>query len=593
MLMRRLLQLSTSVAGAVLMAAICVLMLRREAASAGFDRASASLASSLNTSNTPNKITTGALYVVNQTNDATDADLDDGICDSDLVMAGTQCGLRAAIQQANTHSGLGLARDTILLSEGTTYILSLTPAAEDEAVGGDLDIKSDVAILVSGSLSATIDAQQIDRAVHVLQGRLEMSGVVVLNGSVINQGGGILNEGTLILTNSMIASNKASSGGGLYNYGGQIVLNHSMILSNQVSAGGSGIYNARNGFVDAADSEIAFNQTNADKGYGGGIANIGSVNLLGTSVHDNVISSTQSPIGAGIANYSNGRLTLTLSTLAGNLFQGAAISESAGGGLYNEQDSAATLISSTVRENRAANGAGIANYGAMTVSASSVYSNVAVRTGGGIANFERSDTPAHMSLVNTTISDNRSDDDAGGLHNDGVASLSNVTIAGNVADADQSGVGDSGGLDIGPRAESHLSLVVNNSVIALNMDASPAGQQRIADCRGTIKADEPIFVMDTLGCTITGTNPIVLSATNPLLGDLQPNDGSTWSRKPKFGSVLINSGDRDGCADPTGQILLIDQRGTLRPQDGRCDLGAVEALDTTVARVYLPMMAKR
>lgn len=593
MLMMRLIRLSTCVAGAVLMAAICVLVLRHDA-SAAFDAANA--VASLNPSHsshpshpTPRNVTSDGVYVVDQTHDATDADLSDGVCDSDLALTGTQCTLRAAIQEANTHSGMGLAPDMIVLSEGVTYSLSLIPFSEDEATTGDLDIKSDVVIVVSGSLPAVIDAQQIDRAVHVVQGRVDISGVVVMNGFVINEGGGILNEGTLVLTNSVMVFNQASSGGGLYNNGGHVVLSHTMIMSNHVSAGGGGIHNATNGLIDAADSEIAFNLIDADEGYGGGIANVGSVNLFESSVHDNVISSTHRPIGAGIANYYNGQLTLTLSTLADNLFQGAAIRESAGGAVYNEQDSAVAIISSTVRQNRAAYGGGITNYGLMTMSASSVYSNAAVLTGGGIANFERNDTPAHMSLINTTISDNRSDDSAGGMHNDGVVNLSNVTIAGNVADADQNGVGDAGGLDIGPRAEAHLVTLVNNSVIALNTDDSPEGQQRIADCSGTIKADEPIFVMDMSGCSITGTTGLVLSAMNPLLGDLQGNDGPTWSRKPKFGSVLINNGDREGCADSLGQILQMDQRGTMRPQDGRCDLGAVEALDTTASRIYLPM----
>ncbi len=43
--------------------------------------------------------------IVNQTSDESDADLSDGVCDTDLDTPGNQCTLRAAIQQANHNPG--------------------------------------------------------------------------------------------------------------------------------------------------------------------------------------------------------------------------------------------------------------------------------------------------------------------------------------------------------------------------------------------------------------------------------------------------------------------------------------------------------
>ena len=68
-------------------------------------------------------------------------------------------------------------------------------------------------------------------------------------------------------------------------------------------------------------------------------------------------------------------------------------------------------------------------------------------------------------------------------------------------------------------------------------------------------------------CSLTGTGD--LPNTNPLLGPLQDNGGSTLSYELLRGSPAINHGDNARCP-PT------DQRGIARPQAGICDIGAYE-----------------
>ncbi|MDJ0780924.1 MAG: right-handed parallel beta-helix repeat-containing protein [Desulfosarcinaceae bacterium] len=68
--------------------------------------------------------THAAAFVVNLSGDASDADLTDGVCDTNLVALLQQCTLRAAIEQANANAGL----DTITFSILTLPLGAGVPA---------------------------------------------------------------------------------------------------------------------------------------------------------------------------------------------------------------------------------------------------------------------------------------------------------------------------------------------------------------------------------------------------------------------------------------------------------------------------------
>src|SRR5438067_10897833 len=76
-------------------------------------------------------------FLVNSTDDATDAVPGDGIC---ATLTGV-CTLRAAIMEANMLPGT----DTITLPGGT-YTLSLVGRREDFAATGDLDVRDSLVI---------------------------------------------------------------------------------------------------------------------------------------------------------------------------------------------------------------------------------------------------------------------------------------------------------------------------------------------------------------------------------------------------------------------------------------------------------------
>ncbi len=153
----------------------------------------------------------------------------------------------------------------------------------------------------------------------------------------------------MILTNSTISGNSASSkGGGFANVGGIVTLTNSTVSNNVASALGGGIRNT--GTLTVTDSTISGNT--ADK-IGGGIYNTVIFNSSGTLILTNstVSGNTTNANGGGI--YNLGTVTLTNSTISGNT------ANKNGGGFSNAPNmGAATLTNSTITGNASETGSG-------------------------------------------------------------------------------------------------------------------------------------------------------------------------------------------------------------------------------------------
>jgi hypothetical protein len=268
--------------------------------------------------------------------------------------------------------------------------------------------------------------------------------------------------------------------------------------------------------------------------------------------------------GGGIANF--GTLTLTTSTVQGNH---TGTSSPLGGGIANEGFGPLTLINSTVSGNTTQGlGGGIA--GSATLINSTISGNTSGDRGGGIFTLN-----PHLAsiLINSTVSGNFSAGAGGGIYSSGTTSLFNVTITNNRANSDGSGNEAGGGV-----ANGGGTLTFANSIIALNetiIDFGPVLDTD--DCAGVITSQGNNLVYDyhTLHCTING--PFTL--TDPLLGPLQDNGGPTLTQALLPGSPAIDQGNSGGCTDNLGAPLTTDQRGRARPLAGQglCDIGAFEA----------------
>ena len=312
---------------------------------------------------------------------------------------------------------------------------------------------------------------------------------------------------------------------------------------------------------------------------GGGIGNDGKLTLTDTVIADN----TDAVLGGGIYNSNNGSLALINSVVRGNTASGvsAGVSLQGCGGIYN--NGVMTVTNSTIISNTSgganATGGGLCNERALSINRSAVVGNHVTGTnalGGGIYNINVPLTV--LSIVNSTISGNRSDGSGGGIANaePGNATLYNVTVANNVADADHDGSGSGGGIfGTGTGA-----INLRNTLLGRNLGTTGCPGACVLvldDCtNGTIVSQDYNLIQITSGCTDSGANFHNVGG-DPLLSELALNGGQTLNHALGGGSPAIDKGNPAGCRDNLGALLSVDQRGAQRPFGAFCDIGAFES----------------
>lgn len=288
------------------------------------------------------------------------------------------CTLRTAVLQANSTS----AQDTINVPAG---VFNLTALFEEE-----LEITKDVVINGAGVGKTIIDAGgrsrviRVDPPANVTIHDLTIRGGDAENSSNDNgEGGGIFNDGTLTLERVVVTGNTAFLGGGIWNdsgasltlrevsiqrniatidagdAGGGIYNEGTMVLDkvtidrNRAGGAGGGIFNEQNAQATLTDVIISRNVT--DRRSGGGISNeaIKELTLDRVSIFGNKASGA----GGGIRN--SGTLSLTNVTISGNSVRRKETFIPGGGGLRNS--GYATLTNVTIAKNSAVRGSGISN----------------------------------------------------------------------------------------------------------------------------------------------------------------------------------------------------------------------------------------
>ena len=241
------------------------------------------------------------------------------------------------------------------------------------------------------------------------------------------------------------------------------------------------------------------------------LGDVGGIWNLGTAVvdHTTISSNGDSGIvnGEWFSGSPAGTLTVTDSTLNDN-------SAVFGGGIDNESGSV-TVIRSTIANNRADDDAG-----------------------GGITN-RNGDT---LTVIESTIFGNTGDDGGGGIWNDGSATVTGTIIAGN-------------GVEFGDEPRDCTGFVASHGY---NVFGTPCAPPQPTDLVGTF--DAPL---------------------DALLNALGSSGGPTATMVPKPKSPAVNR-IPIGAVASDGSIALCpasgttDQRGIARPQAGACDVGSVE-----------------
>jgi CSLREA domain-containing protein len=243
------------------------------------------------------------------------------------------------------------------------------------------------------------------------------------------------------------------------------------------------------------------------------------------------------------------------------------------GGVDVEQGTL-TMVGSRVDHNGGASVGGlmISGNASGTIVDSEISANTSEYDNAGLANF------GTLIVTNSTISGNSAADDGGGLiaGSGSTTRLYNVTIANNTADDDNDGNGDGGGLYLYAGAD----FAAYNSLIGDN------NGQLHTDCYSADSIPYSQFLFNllehTTGCTFSGTVSFNLFGQAPLLAPLAFNGGGSLTHALQPGSPAIDADDRILCRDDLIQLITTDQRGYARPIDGDgdgqalCDIGAFE-----------------
>jgi uncharacterized repeat protein (TIGR01451 family) len=236
-------------------------------------------------------------------------------------------------------------------------------------------------------------------------------------------GGGIYNQATFTLTNSIVVSNTAEYGGGVYHDSNHASLIFAVvktsIIDNSVSEDGGGIYcdgDEGQAVLDISESTILDNSASQ---YGGGIYNLGNDGHVDVNITKSTISNNSASFGGGI--FSDGGSGQAMV----EIFQSTFVNNEAitGGGFYNYGESGVALADisqSTFSQNTATNGGGIYNNGndgtgVVTTTHVTFWGNRATGTGGGVylgdADFVSANTiiagstGGDCTQINSTITD--------------------------------------------------------------------------------------------------------------------------------------------------------------------------------------------
>jgi len=285
------------------------------------------------------------------------------------------CDAAALVQAIDDANAMPASPTTLDLTPRCTYRL---PAADNESDFGP----NGLPVVVSRNLTIHGHGAVITRRAgappfRILEiggepaaGNLTLDEATISNGdgSDGNAAGGVLNSGTLTVTDSRIADNFMDAGTGTaVGVGVTSAAGATLALDGVTVTGNTG----RGEFVDGGGvhsdgaatirrSVITRNRaTSRLLAVGGGLSNNGTMELSGSRVSDNDLRSDESDgLGGGIGNV-NGRLTVAGSPVSDNTASG--LSGASGGGIFN--GNGLTVRSSSIDGNTAAGRAATAQVG--------------------------------------------------------------------------------------------------------------------------------------------------------------------------------------------------------------------------------------
>jgi CSLREA domain-containing protein len=160
---------------------------------------------------------------------------------SDEQTTNGECSLREAIVNANGNDQSG-PPDCPAGGGGDRIVFDLEDPPATVTLASQLPAVTDTAGLTVDGAGVTISGAGKARVFEVAEGaQLALNGLTVADGDgAPGLGGGVLNLGTLKVSNSTLSGNSAGSGGGIHNYGHGAVLDVRSSTLSDNSAGQSG-----------------------------------------------------------------------------------------------------------------------------------------------------------------------------------------------------------------------------------------------------------------------------------------------------------------------------------------------------------------
>ncbi len=178
-------------------------------------------------------------------------------------------------------SGAGSLRSAIIAASADDTLDLSALSGTITLTSGELSINKNLTITGPTAASLTISGNSASRVFNITGGTVDITNVTISDGSVADNGAGILNAGTLTLSNSTItnnASSGANNGGGIYNDGGTMTVTNSTVNANSADNGG-GIYST--GTLTLSNCTFS---DNAATTTGGGLNNTGTLHLKNTII---------------------------------------------------------------------------------------------------------------------------------------------------------------------------------------------------------------------------------------------------------------------------------------------------------------------
>lgn len=269
------------------------------------------------------------------------------------------CSLRELITNANDHAATypDCAFPAVGLPEAVAFHSSLGATATLTLNSPLPTLTNTVSLTIDGANRITIHASGMPSFFRVLGinsgASLTLNQLTISGGDAYSctnepEGGGILNNGTLSISNSTFSGNRAGNhcyfnvntdgywgnGGAVYNSaGGNLTISNSLFSGNDAGKSGGAVYNGGTMFVSAS-SFIDNSGPFWDGAVGGGaIRNTGTLTVINSTFSGNVSKTN----GNGGAIYSTGTANLLNNTFSANSALAGAAIYNAGGtlNLYN------------------------------------------------------------------------------------------------------------------------------------------------------------------------------------------------------------------------------------------------------------------